>query len=244
MLFRSGVYYLNFNVHRPPFDNVLVRRALAMAVDRESIVKLITRGGEQPAWHFTPEGLDGYVSQARTKLDFAAARKLLAEAGYPGGKGLPPITLLYNTAENHRVITEAIQQTWKRELGIDIKLENQEWKVYLDNMQHGFFQICRAGLIMDPFDPSLYLRVFTKDSGYNNTGWSDPEYDRLYNELMHTNDHARRLAIMQHMEKILTDAMPILPIYYYTRQYLLDPSVHGWEDNLLGNGPYDRAWLE
>lgn len=240
----SGVYYYNFNVHQPPFDNVLVRRALAMAVDRESLVKNITRAGEQPAYHFTIEGGGGYVSRARTRLDFAEARRLLAEAGYPGGRGLPPITLLYNTAENHRVIAEAIQQTWKQELGVDITLENQEWKVYLDNMQHGFFQICRAGLIMEPYDASQFLRVFTKHSGYNNTGWSDPEYDRLYLEVMHTQDNAKRNELMQRMEKILTDAMPILPIYYYTEQYLMDPSVHGWQDNLLALGPFDQVWLE
>ncbi|MFI5356442.1 MAG: peptide ABC transporter substrate-binding protein, partial [Opitutales bacterium] len=240
----SGVYYYNFNVRQPPFNDVRVRRALALAVDRESIVRHISRAGEIPAYHFTPEGIGGYVSRARTRLDFAAARQLLAEAGYPGGRGLPPITLLYNTAENHRAIAEAIQQTWKKELGVDIHLENQEWKVYLDNMTHGFYQICRAGLIMEPYDPSQFLRVFIKDSGYNNTGWSDPEYDRLYEEVMHTNDNTRRLALMQRMEQILTDAMPILPIYYYTQQYLMDPSVHGWADNLLSNEPFDQAWLE
>ncbi len=240
----SGVYFFNFNVNEPPFDNVLVRRALAMAVDRESLVENVTLAGEIPAYHFTPEGIGGYVSRARTKLDFDEARRLLTEAGYPEGKGLPPITLLYNTSENHRVIAEAIQQTWKHELGIDIKLENQEWKVYLDNMQHGFFQMSRAGLIMDPYDPSQFLRVFTSDNGFNRTGWADPEYDRLYDEVMNTADETIRMELMQQMEKILTDAMPILPVYYYTNQYLMDPSVKGWADNLLGLGPYERVWLE
>ncbi len=240
----SGVYYFNFNVKQAPFDDVRVRRALAMAVDRESLVRNVTLAGEIPAYHFTPEGLGGYVSHARTRLDYDEARRLLAEAGYPGGKGLAPITLLYNTAENHRAIAESLQQVWKRELGIELKLENQEWKVYLSNMQHGFYQICRAGLIMEPYDPSQFLRVFTKDSGFNRTGWSDPEYDRLYDEVMHTNDQARRIELMQQMEKILTDAMPILPIYYYTNQYLMDPRVHGWADNLLALGPFEQVWLQ
>lgn len=240
----SGVYYYNFNVNKPPFNDVRVRRALAMAVDRVSLVKNVTLAGEIPAYHFTPEGIGGYVSQARTKLDFDEARRLLAEAGYPGGKGIPPITLLYNTAENHRVIAEAIQQTWKHELGIDIKLENQEWKVYLDNMQHEFYQICRAGLIMEPYDPSQFLRVFTSDSGFNRTGWKNAEYDKLYEKVMNSNDQSERLAMMQRMEQILTDEMPILPIYYYTNQYLMDPSVHGWEDNLLSLAPFEQVWLE
>ncbi|RXK54378.1 peptide ABC transporter substrate-binding protein [Oleiharenicola lentus] len=240
----SGVYYFNFNVNRPPFTDVRVRRALAMAVDREQLVANVTRADEIPAYHFTLEGIDGYVSEARTKLDFDEARRLLAEAGYPGGKGLEPITLIYNTAENHRLIAETIQQVWKRELGIDLRLENMEWKVYLDNMQNENYQLCRAGLIMEPYDASQFLRVFTSDSGFNRTGWSDPEYDRLYKQLVHTADRAKRLELMQRMEKILTDAMPILPVYYYTNQYLMDPSVRGWSNNLLALGPFEQVWLE
>lgn len=240
----SGVYYYNFNVTKPPFDDVRLRRAMAMAVDRVSIVNHITRAGEIPAYHFTIEGIDGYVSRARTKLNFEEARRLLAEAGYPGGRGLPPITLLYNTAENHRAIAESVQQTWKRELGVELKLENQEWRVYLDNMQQKAFQICRAGIIMEPYDPSQFLQVFTKDSGFNRTGWSDPEYDRLYNEVMQMANREKRLELMQQMERILTDAMPILPVYYYTDQFLMLPSVRGWAANLLALGPFERVWLE
>jgi oligopeptide transport system substrate-binding protein len=240
----SGVYYYNFNVTKPPFNDVRLRRALAMAVDRVSIVNHITRAGETPAYHFTIEGIDGYVSRARTRLDFDAARRLLAEAGFPGGRGLPPVTLLYNTAENHRAIAESLQQTWRRELGIELKLENQEWRVYLANMQQKAYEICRAGLIMEPYDPSQFLQVFTTDSGFNRTGWSDAEYDRLYNEVMHTVDREKRLELMQRMEQILTDAMPILPVYYYTEQYLMLPSVRGWSNNLLALGPFERVWLE
>lgn len=240
----SGVYFYNFNVKVEPFTDVRVRRALAMAVDRQTLVDKVTRAGETPAYHFTPEGIGGYVSEARTRYDLEAARALLAEAGYPGGKGFPTFTLLYNTAENHRVIAEVIQQTWKRELGIDVKLENQEWRVYLDSMDSGRYQLCRAGVIMEPYDPSQFLSVFTGSSGFNRTGWSDPEYDRLYEEVMNTADETRRLALMQRMEAILTDAMPILPIYYYTNQYLMDKRVRGWADNLLALGPFERVWLD
>jgi oligopeptide transport system substrate-binding protein len=240
----SGVYYYNFNVTRPPFNDVRLRRALAMAVDRESLVKNVTRAGETPAYHFTIEGIDGYVSRARTRQDFAAARKLLADAGYPGGRGLPPITLLYNTSENHRAIAEVIQQTWKRELGLDLRLENQEWRVYLASMDQKAFEICRAGLVMEPYDPSQFLRVFAADGGFNRTGWSDPEYSRLYEEVMRTVDPGKRQELMQRMEEILTEAMPILPIYYYTKQYLIHPAVHGMVENLMGDAPFDRMWVE
>lgn len=239
----SGVYFFNFNVNRAPFTDKRVRQALAMAVDREAIVTNVTRAGEKPAYHFTIEGLSGYTSEARTRLDFAAARQLLAEAGFPDGRNFPPITLLYNTAEHHRVIAEILQQTWKVELGIDVRLENQEWRVYLANMDSGAFQLARAGLIMEPFDPSLFLKVFTRTSGFNRTGWSDPEYDRLYEQVVTTVDETRRLELMQRMEHILTDAMPILPMYYYTRPYLRDPRVQGWAENLMGQAPFERAWL-
>jgi len=240
----SGVYYFNFNVKRAPFTDKRVRQALALAVDRESLIRNITKGGELPAYHFTPEGIDGYVSRARTRLDFDEARRLLAEAGYPGGQGLPPITLLYNTAENHRVIAEALQQTWKRELGVDLRLENQEWKVYLDTIENGDYVMSRQGLIMEPYDPAQFLKVFTSDSGFNRTGWSNPEYDRLFREAVKTVDQNARLEILQQMEAILTDEMPILPVYYYTSKFLIDPSVQGWEMNLLALGPYEKVWLQ
>ena len=240
----SGVYYFNFNVKRAPFTDKRVRQALAMAVDRGSLVRNVTKGGEIPAYHFTPEGIGGYVSRARTKLDFDEARRLLAEAGFPGGRGLPPITLLYNTAENHRVIAEALQQKWREELGIELKLENQEWKVYLDTVDNGDYVMSRQGLIMEPYDPSQFLKVFTSSGGFNRTGWSNDEYDRLYNEVMATADDAVRQELMQRMEAILTDEMPILPVYYYTNKFLMDQSVQGWKMNLLAMGPYEQVWLQ
>lgn len=239
----SGVYYYELNVTKPPFNDVRLRHALAMAIDRASIVANVTRAGETPAYHFSLEGIDGYVSRARTKYDLDAARKLLADAGFPGGRGLEPITLLYNTAENHRVIAEAVQQVWKRELGIDIRLENQEWRVYLDNRTQKNYQIARAGIIMEPYDPSQFLKVFTAASGFNRSGWTDPEYDRLYNEVMNTVDKAKRQELMQKMEQILTDAMPIVPVYYYTNKYLMLPSVQDSADNLMAHVPYERMWL-
>src|SRR5579885_636817 len=111
-------YFFRLNVRRPPLKDERVRRALSLAIDRQVIVDKILRGGQQPATSFTPPGLPGYTPPAAVTTDFAAARKLLAEAGYPGGKGLPPLELLYNTSENHRVVCEAVQEMWRRELGL------------------------------------------------------------------------------------------------------------------------------
>ncbi len=239
----SGVYFYSINVHRPPFTDVRVRRALALAVDRDALVREVTRGGQKPAFNFTPDGIGGYVCQTHFGYDPAGARRLLAEAGYPDGRGFPKVSLLYNTLDSHQVIAEAIQQMWKRNLNIEVGLYNQEWKVYLDSMHLRNYQICRAGLVVDPYDPSLYLRTFTTGYGYNDTGWSNPEYDRLVARAATLPAGAERLACFQQAEAILLRDMPIIPLYFYAQHYLLQPDVRDWSDNLLAFLPTDRAWL-
>jgi oligopeptide transport system substrate-binding protein len=241
----SAVYYYMMNVHRPPFDDVRVRRALAMALDRDRLVEDVTRAGETPAYTFVRNGLvGGYVSGYRIVHDVDGARQLLAEAGYPGGRGFPKVSLLYNTSEGHRAIAEAIQQIWRKSLNVDIDLYNQEWKVYLDNLHMKNFQICRSGLVIDPYDPYQYLRVFETGFGYNDTGWSSPEYDRLIEEAVALPDRDRRLALYGKAEEILLRDMPIIPIYFYTHHYLLHEEVRDWTDNMVGNLPLGQAWLQ
>jgi len=240
----SAIYYYSINTLRPPFDDVRVRRALAMALDRERIVKDVTRAGQAPAYTLIPDGLDGYRGTARIPRDADGARQLLAEAGFPGGRGFPAVTLLYNTSEGHRAIAEAIQQIWRKSLKVDIDLYNQEWKVYLDNMHMKNYQICRAALVIDPYDPYQYLRSFETNSGYNDTGWSNPEYDRLLEQAIVLPDKGRRIALYRRAEEILMREMPIIPIYFYTHAYLVRPEVRGWTDNMLMNLPLGQAWLQ
>ncbi|MDQ1257694.1 MAG: oligopeptide transport system substrate-binding protein, partial [Candidatus Hydrogenedentes bacterium] len=144
-----GSYYYRFNVTKPPFDNVLVRRAFAMAIDRETLVAKVLKGGQKPASCFTPPGVAGYTCAASIPYDPGEAKKLLAQAGYPDGKGLPPIEFLYNSSENHKLIAEAIQNMWKLNLGVEVGLANQDWKVYLDSMKALNYQIARSGWIAD-----------------------------------------------------------------------------------------------
>jgi len=239
-----GSYFYRLNVTKPPLNNPKVRRALAMAVDRETIVKNVTKGGQLPANHFTPPGTAGYTARARVPTDFAAAKKLLAEAGYPGGKGLPTLEILYNTNEAHKSIAEAIQQMWKQHLGIEARLVNQEWKVYLDSQQRLNYQVCRAAWIGDYVDANSFLDMFVTGGGNNDTGWSNAEYDRLVKEAGRTGDMAKRLEIFQRAEEILLEECPIIPIYFYTRVHLLHPSVKGWEPNILDHHPYKHVWLD
>lgn len=239
-----GVYFYRLNVIRPPLNNPKVRRALAMAIDREAIVKDVTKGGQLAANYFTPPGTAGYTARARVPTDFAAAKKLLAEAGYPDGKGLPTLEILYNTNEAHKSIAEAIQQMWKLNLGVEARLVNQEWKVYLDSQHRLNFQICRAAWIGDYVDPNTFLDMFVTGGGNNDTGFSNAEYDRLVKEAARTSDMATRLEIFQRVEEILLEECPVIPIYFYTKVHLLHPSVKGWEPNILDQHPYKHVYLD
>jgi oligopeptide transport system substrate-binding protein len=238
-----GVYFYRFNVHQPFLSDPRVRLALAMAVDRQAIVDHILRGGQPAAHAFTPSGLDGYTPPAGIPTNFAEARRLLAEAGYPGGRGLPTLELLFNSSESHQLIAEAIQEMWRRELGVRVQLVNQELKSTLDARRTGNFQILRSSWIADYLDPMSFLGMWTSDSDNNFTGWSDAGYDRLIAQAARTSDLAARNALLQQAETILLQAAPIIPIYYYTHIFLIRPSVHGWHPTLLDHHPYKFVWL-
>lgn len=229
-----GTYFYRFNVTRPPFNDVRVRRAFAMAIDRESLVKNVVKGGRQPAGHLTPPNTKGYTCATSIGFDAAQARRLLAEAGYPDGAGFPKTELLYNTSENHRQIAEAIQQMWKDHLHVEVELLNQEWKVYLASITSLDYQIARSGWIGDFLDPVNFLECFVSGGGNNRTGWSSAPYDELIAKSRGTMDPQARIALFQEAERILLDEMPVLPLYFYTRIYLKSRDVAGWQPNLLG----------
>lgn len=239
-----GTYFYRFNTTRPPLNNVLVRRALAMSIDRKAIVEKVTKGGQLPAYALTPPNTLAYTPRAAIPYDPETARKLLVEAGYPDGKGFPVIELLFNTSEGHRKIALAIQQMWKQELNIDITLHNQDWKVFLDSERTMNFQITRASWLGDYVDPNTFLDMFITDGGNNRTGWSDPEYDALIAEAARTVDQSRRYELFQQAEAILIRAVPISPIYIYSRNFLISADVRGWHPNILDHHPYKYVSLE
>jgi len=231
-----GVYFFRFNVTKPPLNDKRVRRALALAIDRESIVRNVTRGGQTPAYNFTPPS-PKFKSEARIAGDLAEAKRLLAEAGFPEGRGFPQISILYNTSENHRAIAEAIQQMWRTRLGVDIGLTNQEWKVYLDSQDTLAFDLARAGWIADYVDPNTFMDMWRTGGGNNDTGWSNATYDSLLDESAKVGSDAERFAIYQKLEAMLADEVPIIPLYFYTRVFAMNPKLR-FVPNVIDN----RSW--
>ena len=239
-----GTYYYMFNIKRPPLNNPKVRRALAMAIDRDQITRFVTKAGEAPAFHFTPPDTAGYTSTARLPTDIPQARRLLAEAGFPGGKGFPHLSLLYNTSDAHERIAQTIQQMWQVNLGINIELVNMEGKVCVAQMQAGDYDIGRAGWIGDYLDPMTFLDLWMSNNGNNRTGWSSPEYDRLLATAAATADPQARRALLDQAENLLMQEAPIMPIYFYRSKALIHPAVKGWHANLLDVHPYKFVYLE
>ena len=240
-----GIYYYRCNVTRPPLTDKRVRRALALAIDRESLIKNVIRGDQAPAYAVSYPGTAGYFPRAKLQGGLAEARRLMAEAGYPDGKGCPPIELLYNTNDNHRQIAEAIQQMLRKNLGVELTLRNEEWKVYLttQHITHDF-TLQRAGWIADYVDPHVFLETWVTGNGNNDTLWSNAEYDRLFQNALVAKNDTDRYEIYQKMDAILVDELPVIPIYYYTRFYALNPKVKGYYPTLLDNHPYKYISIE
>ena len=240
-----GTYFYRLNINTPQLQDKRVRRALGMAIDRKQLVDNITKGGQIPAYTMTPPGTMGYFPESTLNFDPEVAKRLLAEAGYPNGEGFPPIEILYNTNEGHRKIAVALQEMWKNYLNIDIKLLNQEWKVYLATESAGDYQISRGGWIGDYVDPNNFLDMFLCNGGNNRTGWCNEEYDRLILEVAPSqSSHEQRLKIFQQAETILLEDMPIIPVYTYTSIKLLHPSVRNFDDNILNQAMYKDLYLD
>jgi oligopeptide transport system substrate-binding protein len=240
-----GTYFYLVNTKRPPVDDPRVRKALAMAVDREALQRSVMQNSVVPAYSITPPGTLGYQPPKLFDHDPEEARRLLAEAGYPNGEGWPGIEIIYNTQEAHRKIAVAIQQMWKDTLNIEVTISNQEWKVYLDSVTQMEFDIARRGWIGDYVDPNNFLDLYLTDGGNNNTGYADPEYDRLIQETApQARTREERFAAFYKAETMLMEQMPIIPVYTYTSHHLIHPSVCGLPPNLMDSQNLRYVWLD
>lgn len=248
----ASSYYYQFNTNEVPFNNVKVRKALAMAIDREAIVESVTMAGEVPSFGFVPPGIIGEKEDYRTEVkdDFFTenvdeAKKLLAE-GLAELKltKFPKVTLTFNTSDGHKKIAEAIVEMWRQNLGIEVGIENQEFSVLLKNRTAMNYQISRAGWGADYNDPMTYLDMFVTNGGQNNTGFASAEYDALIKKANASGDQKERVEAMTKAEKILMDYMPIMPIYYYSNVYMLKPGFKNIFLDYKGDIDYTRGYYE
>lgn len=228
-----GVYYYSLNTARPPLDDPRVRRALSMSIRRGDIISNFLRAGQKPALSFVPEASqEGYSCPEKAFEDAGEARRLLAEAGYPGGKGFPKISITYNTSEQHRPIAEAVQAMWRENLGIDVELYNVSWPAYLDIRRRRDFFITRSSWVADYASPESFLSTMTSSSGLNHSQWKSEKFDALMEEAAAAEGGASARAFALAEAEIIRDAA-LIPVYFYSRVFLIDPRVSGWHQNPL-----------
>ncbi|HSI08757.1 MAG TPA: peptide ABC transporter substrate-binding protein [Rariglobus sp.] len=237
-------FYVRFNTTKPPFNDVRVRRALALAIDRDAIAGPVMRGSRKPAHSFVPPDTAGYTSTASIGTDLPEARRLLAEAGFAGGKGFPKFEVKMNADPINTKVFEAIQQMWSRELGVECTLSTMDFRVYIDAMQTLSFEVLRSRWVGDFNDPATFTDLFTSTSGNNNTGWKNADYDRLIAAASRELDTTRRFALLREAETLAVNEAPATPVFYGTRTYLIHPDVKGWVPALLGVHRYQTIRLE
>ncbi len=223
-----GVYFYSINVAKPPLNDRRVRQALALAIDRTALVRSVIKGGKRPAAHFTPPGIGDYQPPARLGFDPAAARTRLAEAGFADGKGFPALELMIDAREHHVIVAEAVQQMWQRELGITVRLINQETQVLNQAKRSMDFQLVRGSWNATTYqDPIYFLGAWQTGGLYNEAKWSDAAFDRAIDATW-TADPAVRTAAFQAAEARWLEELPAIPLYFTTQVILVHPSVKGW----------------
>jgi peptide/nickel transport system substrate-binding protein/oligopeptide transport system substrate-binding protein len=233
----AGTYYLAFNTRKAPFDDVRVRRALSMAIDRDWIATQLMGSGETGALGLVPPVLGGLDPDVFATPDRPATiRHLLAAAGY--GPAHPLIfDVRFNSGGDHRRIAVALAAMW-RPYGIEARLLNSEATLHFTALRLGDFQLARSGWIADVPRPENFLSVHLSSAGaVNYSGFADPQYDRLVARALDTADPAGRAALLRSAEERLLRAAPILPIYHYVSRSLVAPDVRGWQDNPMNAHP-------
>jgi len=255
-----GTYYVCFNTQRAPFDDPRVREAFSLVIDRNYIVEQITRAGQKPASGYVPSGIYDAggpgtdfrevggqyysIDKADYEKNCEKARQLLAEAGYPNGEGFPIVEYLYNTNDGHRVIGEALQNMWQKELGVTVTLANQDWAIFLETRKNGDYQIARNGWIADYNDPISFLDMWVTGGGNNDAQYNNPKYDELIAAAKRTKDVEERMKLLHQAEDILMKDSVVAPIYFYTQPYMANEKLKGWYYSPLGYFFFGYAYKE
>lgn len=243
----STIFY-RLNINRKPLSDARVRRALSLAVDREALVNRVVRGAGTPAYSFTPPSADyqlppGPVQMMSQAEREAEARRLLAEAGFPGGKGFPTLELMTTSRDVQRVTAETVQAMWARVLGVHVEIRSCEWTAYKTAQQNGEYDISSSTWSGDYLDPATFLELWREGAGNNCTGWASKAYDALLNNAMQRADAAQRCRELLQAEQLLQEDSPVIPLYWNERTYMKSPSVNGWSPLLIDNHPLDAVEL-
>ncbi|WP_400163105.1 peptide ABC transporter substrate-binding protein [Brevibacillus sp. TJ4] len=250
---RIGTYYFDFNTTRKPFDDPRVRKAFAIAIDRKAIVENVLQATYKVAYGFVPYGMPHLVDTDKQyrdvvgdlfKEDIEEAKRLLAEAGYPNGQGMPEIQFLTMSSNTDKDIAQALHSMWKENLGVEVSIQTLESKIYWDELEMGNFSIARNGWTGDYLDPMTNLALFETVNTADDNRWSNAEYDRLLNENRAIQDQVKRSENYAKAEQILMDEMPVFPLYFYQDDYLVKPHVKGVMKNYIGHTYFEYAYIE
>lgn len=237
-------YYYGFNITKPPFNDVRVRKAFAHAVDRSQITRLL-KGGQIPTTSWVPKGMLGYEPSIGLKFDVKEAKKLLAEAGFPEGKGFPAVTFMFDTRDDNKLIAERLQAMWKQNLGVDLKAQNEDWKVYLSRLKNDTPGMYRLGWGADYPDPDNFLNLFTSYSGNNYTHWKSKEYDSLVEKAASESNPIKRVIIYKKAQEMLTeDEVVMIPLFIDAINVLVSPQAKYVELNAMDLLKLNRVQVE
>jgi oligopeptide transport system substrate-binding protein len=231
-------FFLRFNVGRAPLGDPRVRRALSLAIDRDALARRVLFGAYPAAHSFTPPDCGGYTARAGIGLDVALAQRLLSESGHPGGAGLPAIEVQVRNDNVQQAVMEAVQEMWRRELGVRVTLASIEQKTWLQNQQTLNYSISTAGWAGDFLDPVTFLDLFVTGGGNNWTGWGDSAYDRMIADAAEARGAGERMEAFQRAEAYLLEKGPVAPLYFGAHSYLIQPYVRGWTPAVLGYHRY------
>lgn len=227
-------YYYGFNTAKAPFNDVRVRKAFALAINRAEIVRLL-KGGQTATGSWIPKGMLAYNGNVGLGFDPAKARALLAEAGFPGGKGFPALKFMFDTREDNKMIAELLQAQWQKVLGVSLGMENEEWKVYLGRLRQDAPGIFRHGWGADFPDPDNFMNMFTSYSGNNFTGWKSPKFDGLVEKAAGEPLAAKRVALYNQAQRLLLEEeVAIVPLFQESINLLVSPKVRGLRIDALG----------
>lgn len=243
-----AVYFVRCNTTRPPLDDPRVRRALSLAIDRRRIVERITRGGELPAAGLVPPGTAHHQPVEAVRFDPEGARRLLAEAGYPGGAGLRPLRYLYWTAgagtgQEHAKIAVELRALWAQVLGVRVDLDNREKRVFIAAQRGLDYDLSQSSWVGDYNDPNTFLDLFLSGNGNNRTGWADPAYDALLARANAEPDPRRRAALLAEAEqRLVGEAAVVAPVYFSSGFHFFRPDrLSGIHPNLLDVHPLNAV---